>query len=214
MSIEVNITASGMMPVDVLGTMADMYKADKTYEVIVDDKMHPDAKVFSFGINGRLGEYPTKTKIRLHGEEIQHLYNCQYKEPIIEESGPEKYKKVTGWRMVCRFSIVPTSWGALPDRAVLLDPTGTRTDANTAPVSEEKAEASEELKQKEIEAAAPAMKDMSIDDMLAEREKELSAMTMSNLRELAKERGTRTFGTKADVVDGLLKLEEKVLRGE
>ena len=58
------------------------------------------------------------------------------------------------------------------------------------------------------------MKDMSIDDMLAEREKELSAMTMSNLREIAKERGTKTFGTKADVVDGLLKLEEKVLRGE
>lgn len=199
----------GFIPVEVLGTMSEMYETGKSYEVIVEDRMHPDAKLFAFGINGRLGEYPTKTKICLKGEEIQHLYNCQFEQPVIEESGPDKYRKVTGRRMVCRFAITPTTWGSLPERAVLLDKSGTRKDSNTVPIIKETpVEEIETIQENKMGT------DITANDMMAAREKELADMDWADLQAEAKSRGTRQTGKKSEIIDAILKAEEAVLKGE
>lgn len=204
-----NLIESGCMPVEVVGSMAQMFEVGKVYEVVVDDRMNPRSNRFAFGLNGKLGEYPTNTKIRLRGEEIQHLYNCTYDEPVTEESG-DGFRRVVGTRQVCRFSISPTSWGALPERAMLLQPPGVkqmRLDAAAAPLAEENPHLEGGSEQK------PSY-DMTVDDMMAARQKELEYLSKEKLMELAAERGTKQSGHKADILDALLKHEEALLRGD
>lgn len=206
-----NIVESGMLPVEAIGDMSAMYKVGELYEVMVEDRMNPEAKYFSFGLNGKLGEYPTNAKIRLRGEEIQHLYNCTYEAPIVEDSSSE-YRRVVGKRVVCRFSITPTRWGAIPSDGVVL------STAGLPPVS--KAAAKLPFFSGADDAAADGPEAVKtaggpqIDDMLAAREKELEALNIPNLRELARERGLKQNGNKTDLIESLLRYEEKKLRGE
>ena len=207
-----NIVEMGMLPVEAIGDMAAMYKKGELYEVMVEDRMNPDAKYFSFGLNGRLGEYPTNAKIRLRGEEIQHLYNCTYESPFVQESAND-FRRVVGKRVVCRFAITPTKWGAIPSdgvvpdaRGVVAKPTASLPffSQNDEPVKDE--QTAEQLPQT---ANGPA-----IDDMLAAREKELEAMTIPTLRDLSRDCGLKQNGNKTDLIEALLKYEEKKLRGE
>ena len=208
-----NLIYASMMPVEVMGKMTDMYKEGRTYEVMVDDRLNPGARTFSFGLNGKIGEYPTNTKIRLLGEEIQHLYNCIAEEPIAEEVGEGRYRRFVGKRQVCRFSITPTSWDALPERAVLLDVPGAavyREDTTKAPkqdaLSGELAEMLQEI---------PDGKDVTVDEMMAARENELASLSYNDLKELAKERDIKYAGvSKVDLIENILGVEEKLLRGE
>lgn len=206
--MNMNLIESGCVPVEVIGNMAHMFEAGKVYEVVVDDKMNPNSKRFAFGLNGKLGEYDTNARIRLRGEEIQHLYNCTYDEPVTEETG-DGFRRVIGTRQVCRFSISPMSWGAMPERAVLLQPPGVtsmRLNA-AAPLSPEEAAG--------LEEEAPRQTyEVSADDMMSARQKELEYLSKEKLITLAAERGTKQTGTKAEILDALLKYEEKLLRGE
>ena len=207
-----NIVEMGMLPVEAIGDMAAMYKKGELYEVMVEDRMNPDAKYFSFGLNGRLGEYPTNAKIKLRGEEIQHLYNCTYQSPIVQESAND-FRRVVGKRVVCRFAITPTKWGAIPSDGVVIDARG----ANAKPAvslpffaqNDEQSKGEQTAEQLPQTANGPA-----IDDMLAAREKELEAMTIPTLRDLSRDCGLKQNGNKTDLIEALLKYEEKKLRGE
>ena len=207
-----NIVEMGMLPVEAIGDMASMYKKGELYEVMVEDRMNPDAKYFSFGLNGRLGEYPTNAKIRLRGEEIQHLYNCTYESPIVQESAND-FRRVVGKRVVCRFAITPTKWGAIPSDGVVLDARGVSAKpAATLPFfaqNDEQDKDEQAAEQLPRTANGPA-----IDDMLAAREKELEAMTIPTLRDLSRDCGLKQNGNKTDLIEALLKYEEKKLRGE
>lgn len=206
-----NIVESGMMPVEAIGDMSKMYKSGECYEVMVEDRMNPGAKYFSFGLNGRLGEYPTNAKIRLRGEEIQHLYNCTYESPIVEDSSSE-FRRVVGKRVVCRFSITPTHWGAIPSDGILLRKTGLPSSAkarNTLPFF-----SGDETVKTDEPVAVKSSDGPQIDDMLAARERELEALNIPALRELARDRGLKQNGNKTDLIESLLKYEEKQLRGE
>ncbi len=207
-----NIVEMGMLPVEAIGDMAAMYQKGELYEVMVEDRMNPDAKYFSFGLNGRLGEYPTNAKIRLRGEEIQHLYNCTYESPIVQESAND-FRRVVGKRVVCRFAITPTKWGAIPSDGVVLDARGASAKpAVTLPFF---AQNDEPCKDEQApEQASPAVNGPAIDDMLAAREKELEAMTIPTLRDLSRDCGLKQNGNKTDLIEALLKYEEKKLRGE
>lgn len=204
--MDTSLVTADMIPAEVVGDMSKMFEAGKSYEVIVSDKMNPSAKEFAFGHNGHLGEYPTNARIRLKGEEIQHLFNCVYEVPITEVSG-DGFPRVTGKRMVCRFSITPTSWGALPENAVLIQPHGVQS----ARVDAEKAAHSREEK-----AAQEHMHNVAVDEMMADRQKELETLSAEQLKELAAERGidVKDGSSTACVVDAILKFEEKMLRGE
>lgn len=207
-----NLVYSNAIPVEVMGTMSEMYKVGKTYEVMVDDRMNPGSRTFAFGLNGKIGEYPTNTRIRLLGEEIQHLYNCVFQEPLTEEVGDGRYKRVIGKKQVCRFSITPTSWDALPERAVLLNAPGQtvyREDTAKTPIQE----MPDELKQAISEAGTG--KDVSVDEMMGARENELASLSYNDLKELAKERDIKYAGvSKVDLIENILGVEEKLLRGE
>ena len=207
-----NLIYASMMPVEVMGKMTDMYKEGRTYEVMVDDRLNPGARTFAFGLNGKIGEYPTNTRIRLLGEEIQHLYNCIAEETVTEEAGEGRYRRVVGKRQVCRFSITPTSWDALPERAVLLGLPGTkvyREDTAKTPIQE----MPDELKQAISEAGTG--KDVSVDEMMGARENELASLSYNDLKELAKERDIKYAGvSKVDLIENILGVEEKLLRGE
>jgi hypothetical protein len=207
-----NIVEMGMLPVEAIGDMASMYKKGELYEVMVEDRMNPDAKYFSFGLNGRLGEYPTNAKIRLRGEEIQHLYNCTYESPIVQESAND-FRRVVGKRVVCRFAITPTKWGAIPSDGVVLDARGVSAKpAATLPFFAQNDE--QDKDEQAAEQPAQAANGPAIDDMLAAREKELEAMTIPTLRDLSRDCGLKQNGNKTDLIEALLKYEEKKLRGE
>lgn len=200
-----NAVEQGMLPVEVIGEMSHMYKNGETYEVMVEDRMNPGTKFFSFGLNGRVGEYPTNAKIRLKGEEIQHLYNCTYESPVVEDA-PGDFRRVVGKRVVCRFSITPTMWGALPPDGVLL---GGGECARPAPE----------------EAPFPGREDApdgpaprgdggpSADELLAAREGELERMSVTSLREIASGLGLRQGGGKPDLVASILRREEEIMKG-
>lgn len=207
-----NIVEMGMLPVEAIGDMASMYKKGELYEVMVEDRMNPDAKYFSFGLNGRLGEYPTNAKIRLRGEEIQHLYNCTYESPIVQESAND-FRRVVGKRVVCRYAITPTKWGAIPSDGVVLDARGVSAKgAVSLPFFSQDAERVED--EHTAEQPSQTANGPAIDDMLAAREKELEAMTIPTLRDLSRDCGLKQNGNKTDLIDALLKYEEKKLRGE
>lgn len=203
-----NLITSAMMPVEGMGQMSEMYKDGKTYEVMVDDKRNPGSPIFAFGLNGKIGEYPTNSKIRLLGEEIRHLYNCIYEEPVTEQVGQEKFLKLVGQRQVCRFSITPTSWDALPGNAVLLNTLGTvRVDSTKVNKYDEQLA--------EMQKEADMGSDISVDDMMAARENELKEFSYNDLKELANDRGLKSSGvSKAKIVESLLKFEEEVLKGD
>lgn len=207
-----NLVYSNAIPVEVMGTMSEMYKVGKTYEVMVDDRMNPGSRTFAFGLNGKIGEYPTNTRIRLLGEEIQHLYNCVFQEPLTEEVGDGRYKRVIGKKQVCRFSITPTSWDALPERAVLLNAPGQtvyREDTTKAPIQDAVPE--DMLNRQPLEPG----REVTVDDMMGARENELSALSYNALKEIARERDIRYAGiSKLDLVGNILEFEEKLLRGE
>lgn len=207
-----NIVEMGMLPVEAIGDMAAMYKKGELYEVMVEDRMNPDAKYFSFGLNGRLGEYPTNAKIRLRGEEIQHLYNCTYESPIVQESAND-FRRVVGKRVVCRFAITPTKWGAIPSDGVVPDARGVVAKPTASlPFFAQNDE--QDKDEQAAEQPAQAANGPAIDDMLAAREKELEAMTIPTLRDLSRDCGLKQNGNKTDLIEALLKYEEKKLRGE
>lgn len=208
-----NLIVSGMMPVENIGDMSSMYKSGSVYEVMVEDRMNPDCKFFSFGLNGRMGEYPTNAKIRLRGEEIQHLYNCTYESPVVEDSGDGGFRRVVGKRVVCRFAITPTQWGALPTEGTVLKPAGMAVRAKKAkpPFFDEAQAAGKEAAEENF---ASSLSGVSADDLLAAREKELEYMNISALRELARDRGITQNGSKASLIEALLKYEEELLTGE
>ena len=203
-----NIIEAGFIPAESIHDITKMFEQGKAYEVIVHDKLNPSSKTFAFGINGRLGEYPTNKKIRLLGEEICHLYNCVYREPVTEDSNG--YPKIIGSREVCRFSITPTSWGALPERAVLLQPPAVQA----ARVDSSKAAVPEEEPNREDAYDALPQAEVSVDELMAAREAELSALSKDKLAALAAERGTKQSGTKAEILGALLAYEAKLLSGE
>lgn len=208
-----NIVEMGMLPVEAIGDMAAMYKKGELYEVMVEDRMNPDAKYFSFGLNGRLGEYPTNAKIRLRGEEIQHLYNCTYQSPIVQESADNGYRRVVGKRVVCRYAITPTKWGAIPSDGVVLDARG--VSAKGAASLPFFAQNDDQGKgERATELPPQTANGPEIDDMLAAREKELEAMTIPTLRDLSRDCGLKQNGNKTDLIEAILKYEEKKLRGE
>lgn len=214
-----NLIAGNLMPVGTLGTMAEMFEKGKIYEVMVDDRVNAGSKTFSFGLNGRIGEYPTNMKIQLRGEEIQHLYNCTYENAITEETGDGKFQRVVGYQTVCRFAITPTSWGALrgilpealPERAVLLQKPGVpvyRENANNATLIEAPSPAAqfEPMPEKSDEG-------MTVDDFMAARQKELEIMSKNDLMSFATERGIEVKNSlnKAAVLDSILKFEEALM---
>lgn len=204
-----NLLESGMMPVESLGKLSDMFQRDKVYEVMVEDRMNPGSKRFSFGINGRIGDYPTNSRIRLRGDEIQHLYNCIYEEPITEQS-TTGFNVIVGKRQVCRFSITPTSWDSLPTRAVLLQPQGVVATREDTSISAIPTDAPEITQVGQTETG----KDISNDDLMAAREKELEAMDWDMLKSVAQERGVKLSGTKkSEVIKAILKIEQAVLEG-
>ncbi len=207
-----NLVVSGMMPVENIGDMSTMYKSGSVYEVMVEDRMNPDCKFFSFGLNGRMGEYPTNAKIKLRGEEIQHLYNCTYESPVVEDSGDGGFRRVVGKRVVCRFAITPTQWGALPTEGTVLKPAGMPLRANKPklPFFDEAQPAGKDV----VEENSASLSGVSADDLLAAREKELEYMNISALRELAQDRGIKQNGSKASLIEALLKYEEELLTGE
>lgn len=208
-----NIVEMGMLPVEAIGDMAAMYKKGELYEVMVEDRMNPDAKYFSFGLNGRLGEYPTNAKIKLRGEEIQHLYNCTYQSPIVQESADNGYRRVVGKRVVCRYAITPTKWGAIPSDGVVLDARG--VSAKGAASLPFFAQNDDQGKgERTTELPSQTANGPEIDDMLAAREKELEAMTIPTLRDLSRDCGLKQNGNKTDLIEAILKYEEKKLRGE
>lgn len=207
-----NLVAAGMMPVENIGDMSTMYKSGSLYEVMVEDRMNPDSKFFSFGLNGRMGEYPTNAKIRLRGEEIQHLYNCTYESPVVEEGGEGNFRRVVGKRVVCRFAITPTQWGALPSEGTVLSTAGItqRAKETKIPFFDEAQQADKTDKAEDKRTSSAGVQP---DDLLAAREKELEYMNIPALRELARDRGLKQSGNKTDLIEALLKHEEKLLKG-
>ena len=194
---------------------ADIFEEGKLYEVIVDDKLNPEVKMFSYGINGVLGEYPTNTKIKLRGEVIRHLYNCVYLQPITQESKDGTFNRVTGTLEVCRFAITPTSWGALPDSGVLLGSAGKQA-ANEAAAREQNVKVASESGKEAADAhdeSANANNDIA-SDMLAAKQREYELKTKEELIALAKERDIKSYGNKADILDALMAQEEKDIKGE
>ena len=210
-----NLMSVNMMPVENMSPIAKMFETGKTYEVIVDDKVNQGAKLFAFGLNGRIGEFPTNTKIRLKGEVIRHLYNCTYDSPIIKEE--DQYRRVIGYQKVCRFSITPTSWGALPDKAVLLQRPGVVSYLDDATVSVPEANAATPEEQEEFMGVEPMPEkmgaDVSVDDFMACREKELETMSKIELLQFASERGIKVSGstTKATILGDILDFEQKLM---
>ena len=210
-----NLMTVNMMPVENMSTIAQMFETGKTYEVIVDDKVNQGAKIFSFGLNGMIGEYPTNTKIRLKGEVIRHLYNCTYDSPIVKEE--DSYRTIIGYQQVCRFSITPTSWGALPEKAVLLQRPGVVSYSEDATLAVPEARRATQEEEEEMFGGEPMPErmgaDVSIDDFMAAREKELEIMSKAELLQFAEEHGIKVSGatTKATILDGILAFEQKLM---
>lgn len=210
-----NLMSVNMMPVENMSPIAKMFETGKTYEVIVDDKVNQGAKLFSFGLNGRIGEFPTNTKIRLQGEVIRHLYNCTYDSPIIKEE--DQYRRVIGFQKVCRFSITPTSWGALPDKAVLLQRPGVKSYIEDATLSVPAASETTPEERSDFSSGEPMPErmgeDVSVDDFMACRERELETMSKQELLHFASERGIKVSGstTKATILGDILKFEQKLM---
>ena len=210
-----NLMSVNMMPVENMSPIAKMFETGKTYEVIVDDKVNQGAKLFAFGLNGRIGEFPTNTKIRLQGEVIRHLYNCTYDSPIIKEE--DQYRRVIGFQKVCRFSITPTSWGALPDKAVLLQRPGVKSYIEDATLSVPAASETTPEERSDFSSGEPMPErmgeDVSVDDFMACRERELETMSKQELLHFASERGIKVSGstTKATILGDILKFEQKLM---
>ena len=210
-----NLMTVNMMPVSGMGDIKSMFQTGKTYEVIVDDKVNQSAKMFSFGLNGKIGEFPTNTKIILPGEVIRHLYNCTYDSPIIKEE--DQYRRVVGYQKVCRFSITPTSWGALPDKAVLLQRPGVKSYIEDATLSVPAAMEATPEERSDFASGEPMPErmgeDVSVDDFMACRERELETMSKQELLQFASERGIKVSGstTKATILGDILKFEQKLM---
>lgn len=208
-----NLLVSNMTPVQDMGRMKDMFETGKAYEVIVDDKVNQGAKMFSFGLNGRIGEFPTNTTVILKGEVIRHLYNCTYDNPIIKEEGEGHYRRVVGYQKVCRFSITPTSWGALPEKAVLLQRPGVVSYSEDATLAVPEAAASEQSAGGAEPMPEKMGPDITVDDLMASREKELELMSKQELLQYAAERGIKVSGSsmKATILDDILEFSRKLL---
>lgn len=198
-----------------LAGAADIFEDGKLYEVIVDDKLNPTVKTFAFGINGKLGEYPTNTKIKLRGELIRHLYNCVFLQPETQDSNDGQFRRIVGTREVCRFAITPTSWGALPEGGVLLGSAG-RQVPNEIAASDKAVKAAAEQNKGAADAYDNGV-DVNADissDILAEKQREYELKTKEELIAIAKERGVKNYGNKAEILDALMEFEEKQVKGE